>query len=186
MLLSCFSILFIILIITYYKYIIPSIKGRKGERIIACKLAKLDERKYEVFNDVKFNIKGKQSQIDHIVISDYGIFVIETKNYQGTITGSEKSENWTQSFPKSKYNFYNPIRQNLGHIYALNYVLKDVSIDYHSIVAFTDKSKLKVKTSTDVVQPQQLLKTIKKYKHHSIDKHQKELIKSRIQKYNVN
>ena len=179
-----FLLLFVLFF--YLKFKPSVIKGRFGERIIAKKLAKLDKRKYHVMNDIKFNIKGKYSQIDHIVVSDYGVFVIETKNYKGTITGFERSENWTQSFPKSKYSFYNPIRQNQGHIYALNHVLKDVPIDYHSIVAFTDKSKLKVKTSTDVVQPKQLLKTIKKYNNKSIDKHQKDMIKSRIEKYNVN
>jgi len=180
------GLLLVVSIFVYYKFKPSVVKGRLGEQLIAKKLAKLDKRKYHVINDVKFNIKGKYSQIDHLVISDYGIFVIETKNYKGTITGFERSENWTQSFPKSKYSFYNPIRQNLGHIYALHHVLSDVKVDYHSIVAFTDKSQLKVKTSTDVVQPKQLLKTIKKYKHPSIDKHQKEMIKARIQKYNVN
>jgi len=35
------------------------------------------------------------TQIDHIVVSRYGIFVIETKNYRGWIFGSEKQRDWT-------------------------------------------------------------------------------------------
>lgn len=56
--------------------------------------------------------------IDHVVISKYGVFVIETKNYRGWIIGNEKSEYWTQVIYKRKERLYNPIKQNYGHIKA--------------------------------------------------------------------
>ena len=46
-------------------------------------LSSLDENEYKVLNDVMVRTQnGKTSQIDHIVVSAYGIFVIETKNYR--------------------------------------------------------------------------------------------------------
>lgn len=67
---------------------------------------------YIVINNLKLNTKGTISQIDHLVVSNYGIFVIETKNYKGWILGNEDSQNWTQVIYKYKNKFYNPVLQN--------------------------------------------------------------------------
>jgi hypothetical protein len=48
------------------------------------------------------SVKGKTTQIDHVVVSEYGVFVIETKNYTGWIVGDEKSDYWTQVIYKRK------------------------------------------------------------------------------------
>ncbi|TLS38587.1 NERD domain-containing protein [Pseudalkalibacillus caeni] len=42
--------------------------------------------------------KSGYSQIDHVVINPYGIFVIETKNYQDTIYGQKDRK----IFPRMK------------------------------------------------------------------------------------
>ena len=104
----------------------PTIKGAFGEYQVREKLSKLDPTKYKVFNNLFLKLEdGKTSQIDHVVVSIFGIFVIETKNYSGWISGDERSEYWTQSFFKSKKRFLNPIWQNYGHVKALKEVLKD-------------------------------------------------------------
>lgn len=69
--------------------------GGVGEKTTSSILLFLDKSKYKVINNVVLKSGDKTSQIDHIVISDYGIFVIETKNYKGWILGSENSEYWT-------------------------------------------------------------------------------------------
>ena len=102
------------------------------------------------------------SQIDHIVVSIYGIFVIETKNYKGWIHGNEQSEYWTQSIYKKKTKFRNPIKQNWAHIYALKRALSSFEhVKYHSIVVFAGSAKLKnVRSQVPVVYDYQLLQTI--------------------------
>lgn len=140
-------------------------KGEQGEKEIRRQLSRLDRSKYTIINDVRFMIKGKVSQIDHIIVSDYGLFVIETKNYKGIIYGDENSTYWKQVIYQYKNNFYNPIKQNLGHIYALNFVLRRLpTLNYFSFVVFTHRSQLKVKTMTPVVYPHQLIKKIKSQK----------------------
>lgn len=62
---------------------------------------------------------GSTSQIDHVILSDQGLFVIETKNYSGWIFGDETSKYWTQVIYKRKEKFLNPILQNKGHIKVL-------------------------------------------------------------------
>ncbi len=40
----------------------------------------LDPPKYKAINVLMLKTEGKTSQIDHVVVSNYGVFVIETKN----------------------------------------------------------------------------------------------------------
>ena len=96
----------------------PKIKGSVGEAKAARQLSKLDREEYRVINDILVTSHGHSSQIDHIVVSRFGIFVIETKHYKGWIHGGENSEYWTQSIYNHKNKFRNPIKQNAGHIRA--------------------------------------------------------------------
>ena len=162
-------------------------RGEQGEKEIRRQLNQLDRSKYTIINDVQFMIKGKSSQIDHIIVSDFGIFVIETKNYKGIIYGDENSNQWKQVIYQYKNNFYNPIKQNLGHIYALNYVLRQLPVvNYFSLVVFTKRSQLKVKSMTPVVYPHQLIKKIKSQKTVCISSPLKRRIIQEIQSKNLN
>lgn len=68
-----------------------------------------------------YEVVKKSAQIEHIVVSEYGIFVIETKNHKGTVFGGMNGRVWTQVLGgNSHYTFYNPVHQNLGHISALS------------------------------------------------------------------
>ena len=129
---------------------------------------------------------GKTSQIDHVVVSNYGIFVIETKNYKGWILGDERGEQWTQVIYKRKEKFYNPIRQNYGHVQALKQNLQDYKeLNYISIVVFSINAELKVKTDSKVIYSVNLLKTIRGYKVESLTDEQKEAIYSSLVALNV-
>ncbi|MDZ7793922.1 MAG: NERD domain-containing protein [Spirochaetia bacterium] len=143
-------VLFLIAIILIFIFKInkPKIKGHIGESRIAGQLNKLDDKEYKVLNNIFIRTSKGSSQIDHIVISTYGIFVIETKNYSGWIHGNENSEYWTQTFYKSRDKFRNPIKQNWSHIYALKEVLSNFRhITYHPIIVFVGSGELKNVTS---------------------------------------
>ena len=99
------------------------ISGFMGEFWVKTELRKLPKDKYTVLNDILIKSSKGTHQIDHIVISKFGIFVIEMKNYDGLITGDEYKDKWTQHFGKNKYYFNNPIHQNYGHIMALQEIL---------------------------------------------------------------
>jgi predicted RNA-binding Zn-ribbon protein involved in translation (DUF1610 family) len=147
----------------------PKIKGIIGEKSVSYKLNKLDKEKYFVINDLIIpTSNGKTTQIDHIVVSEFGIFVIETKNYRGWIVGDVHSQYWTQVIYKRKEKLKNPIHQNYGHIKALEGVLSDFGdLPFVSIVSFSIRADLKVKVSSsdaEVIYTVNLLKTIAKYK----------------------
>lgn len=138
-------------------------KGDQGEHHVSMILSSLNESEYKILNDVMLQTKsGKTTQIDHIVVSLYGIFVIETKNYSGWIFGHENSEDWTQVIYKEKHKFRNPVKQNQSHIFALKDLLVEYKdIKYFPIVVFVGNAELKDITSrTPVIYGNNLLKLV--------------------------
>ena len=71
----------------FIKWKLPVWIGRSGEKFVSRKLHTLDQTHYKILNDVMLPSRGNSvtTQIDHIVISNYGIFCIETKAYKGWI-----------------------------------------------------------------------------------------------------
>jgi len=178
-------IILFILIIVLFKLYQADLKGAIGEQNVALRLRSLDKSKYKVINNVVLQAGEYTSQIDHIVISDYGVFVIETKNYKGWILGHEQSEYWTQVIFKRKEKLYNPIRQNLGHVKTLKKCLAAYpTIPYHSIIVFSSRATIKVTTTTDVVYTSQLLRTIKQYTDCNLTEQEKENIFEAIKAMN--
>ena len=131
---------------------LPSTKGWAGERVVRTILQSLPKDKYIVLNDIKFygrekehkgpgRYKGKRwsCQIDHLIISEYGIFCIETKNYLGKISGNYKDKYLQRKVLGMKYKTYSPIYQNYRHLQRLVEtfpLIKYHSKDLHSIICF--------------------------------------------------
>ena len=180
-----FGILFLfglILLITFSK----RIKGIVGEKTISSILLLLDKTEYKVINNIVLKSGAVTTQIDHLIISDFGIFVIETKNFKGWIFGGENSEYWQQVIFKSKIKFYNPIRQNHRHINALKTCLKEYpNLKYKSIIVFSTRATIKVNTSTDVIYSNQLLPFIKNYQEKNLSIDDKEIIFQKIKSDNL-
>lgn len=152
----------IILAILLFR-LLPS-KGKVGEKRLASILKKLPEDSYKVINDLLLSSNGYSTQIDHVVISLYGIFVIETKFYQGWIYGGENSEYWTQNIYGNKYQLRNPIHHNQGHIRTLRFLLKDYgNIPYISIVAFSRQASLGIDAHTPVIYWDQIPRIINQF-----------------------
>ncbi|WP_291275219.1 NERD domain-containing protein [Flavobacterium sp.] len=176
-------ILSLILILGLYK---TKIKGVIGEKTTSSILYFLDKSKYKVINNIVLKTGEITTQIDHLVISDFGIFVIETKNYKGWILGNENSEYWTQVIYKRKEKLYNPIRQNLSHIKTLKNCLSEYpNLEYKSIIVFSSSAEIKVNTRTDVVNLSRLLATIKRYTSTNLTEIEKENIFEKINALNL-
>lgn len=140
-----------IIVISLLRLFAPFIKGVVGEQAVRTRLLSLNQKKYSVVHDVIIADKDQLTQIDHIVVGRSGVYVIETKNYKGMITGSETAANWTQHLGKKRVSFYNPIKQNYGHIMALSSALcLPISI-FTSLIAFSPEAKVKVEAKTPVL-----------------------------------
>ena len=139
-------------------------KGDIGEKVTAKHLMRLPSD-YVVLSDVLLPTDYGTTQIDHVVICPYGIFVIEVKNYNGNIFGSENSQYWTQNIYGHKYEFRNPLKQNLAHIYALKNVVNGLKkVPFYSIIAFGNQARLCLNIdSIDVIYINEIEKKIREY-----------------------
>ncbi|MGP4734234.1 MULTISPECIES: NERD domain-containing protein [unclassified Psychrobacter] len=125
-----------------------SFKGFLGETVINVAMwLKLEKDVYHRLNGITLpRANGGSTQIDHIIVSVYGIFVIETKNYKGWIYGSENQRQWTQVFPNgNKFKFQNPLHQNYLHIKTLADLLGLELSYFHSMIAFIGECELKTR-----------------------------------------
>lgn len=115
-------------------------KGEDGELYVAKELRGLDPFAYRAFHDLYLPRPDGRgtTQIDHIVMSRFGIFVIETKNYAGWIFGGARQKMWTQSIFGRNTQFPNPLHQNHLHVLALQGFLGLPQRNFHSIAFFVD------------------------------------------------
>ncbi|ANC11339.1 MULTISPECIES: nuclease-related domain-containing protein [Bacillus cereus group] len=122
---------------------VPKWKGKAGEKLVKRILSKLDPKSYFVLHNVTVYTEfGDTTQIDHIVIAETGVFIVETKNYEGWIYGNEKAARWTKGIFRKKSSFQNPFRQNYKHIKAIEWVMEQ-QLPCISIAAFHPKCSLK-------------------------------------------
>lgn len=159
------AILFVLFVVIaiIFRATVPRFKGYLGEKSVAIILSFLPSDKYYVVHDVLIKSGYRTTQIDHIVVSIYGIFVIETKNYKGWITGFDNSEYWTKNVFGNKYTFYNPIKQNRGHILTLSKQLQIHHNNFIPIIAFSNNADLKINSSYNVIYTTQINEVIKQY-----------------------
>ena len=111
----------------------------------------IDENYYRRFHDIIVPSSNGTTQIDHLLVSPYGLFVIETKNMDGWIFGSENQAKWTQQFYRKKFSFQNPLRQNFRHIKCLSEYLNVNETHFHSVVFFIGECEFKTDMPSNVL-----------------------------------
>ena len=129
----------------------PWFKGVMGEWMVNM-LARwfLDKSQYHLIKNVTLPTEDGTTQIDHIIVSRFGIFVVETKNMKGWIFGSERQKNWTQKIFKSTHKFQNPLFQNYKHVKTLESCI-EVSADHiYSVIVFVGDSTFKTEMPENV------------------------------------
>ncbi len=131
----------------------PLAKGYIGELLVRFFAHRqLDERTYRRLHNVTLNTPDGTTQIDHVFLSPYGIFVLETKNMSGWIFGGERQAQWTQKLYKRTFKFQNPLRQNYKHLKALEATLGVNPEHLHSVITFVGGSTFKTEVPANVTQ----------------------------------
>jgi predicted RNA-binding Zn-ribbon protein involved in translation (DUF1610 family) len=111
----------------------------------------LDKETYTLFKNVTLPTEDGTTQIDHVIVSKYGVFVIETKNMKGWIFGSEKQKTWTQKIYRHTTKFQNPLHQNYKHTQTLQSALELEPEKIISLVVFVGTSEFKTPMPENVV-----------------------------------
>ena len=157
----------------------PELKGKLGEASVHNLLLQLPAE-YHLLDDVVLWTKWGTTQIDHIVVSRYGVFAIETKNFRGKICGDDERKEWTQIITTdvtyrrkwyktytyvTKSHFYNPVKQAWGHVYEIrNLLVEWPHLPVIPVVVFVGNASLNmVSTRNHVVHECDLLPTILNY-----------------------
>ena len=147
-------------------------KGDVGEQIVkVAVLSKLDAAQYRHFSNLIIPAPNGTTQIDNIVVSPFGVFVIEAKYFQGWIFGGAKQEKWTHTLSRfEKYAFPNPIRQNYGHIKSLARLLRQPENRFHSVVVFAHRNcQLKTELPANVCLQHNFIEYIQSFTKNLID-----------------
>lgn len=179
-----FSIVIILLFLGMMLYLkwrnSPEQKGKRGELYIDKILQQLPEE-YIVINDIILPTERGTTQIDHVVVSRYAVFAIETKNYRGEIYGDDNRKKWTQIIVTNvtyqrkwyktytyvtKSQFYNPVKQSIGHSIELKKLLSSYPhVPVVPVVVFTGEATFaNVETRHKVIYDSQLSSLILSYK----------------------
>lgn len=129
----------------------PWFKGMVGEFIVnfSAKLL-LDKEKYHLIKNVTLPTEDGSTQIDHIIVSEFGVFVVETKNMKGWIFGSPTQKTWTQKIYKHSSKFQNPLHQNYKHLKALDSLLGLNEQQVHSVIVFVGDCTFKTEMPENV------------------------------------
>jgi len=130
----------------------PHIKGWVGE--VKTQLSQkifLDSKVYTSFNNFIVQDESGSTQIDHIIVAKYGVFVVETKDWSGWIFGNERDEKWTQNIFGAKTRFQNPLRQNHRHRMSLSKYLDIGSEKIMPIIMVWGSCEFKTKMPGNVI-----------------------------------
>ncbi len=129
----------------------PWFKGVLGEFLVNFLLNRfLPKDKYTLIKNVTLPTDDGTTQIDHIVVSQFGLFVLETKNMKGWIFGSSKQKQWTQKIFKYSGKFQNPLHQNYKHTQTLASCLAIPHEQIFSVIVFIGDSTFKTNMPENV------------------------------------
>lgn len=179
-------VVLVLIVITLIKLFKPFLKGKLGEFAVSAHVKLyLDKQNYSLLNDCTLlDEQNQTTQIDHILLSPFGIFVIETKNYKGWIFGTERQKNWTQKIYKKSYKFQNPLHQNYKHQKVLEYVLADIvdADQIHSVIVFMPDCEFKTTMPSNVFRGAGWIDYVKQFKQTTIPPMKLKRIQYRLEK----
>lgn len=132
------------------------VNGNRGEAMVANTLSRLS-RPHILLNNVTLPTERGTTQIDHILVTENGLFIIETKHYRGWILGRPSDDYWTQVIYRKKSRFRNPLRQNYGHVKTVQSLFKLPESAFIGLVVFTGDAEFKSDLSAQVIHLSQLL-----------------------------
>lgn len=153
-------------------YLKNKLKGYIGEFKVKRVLNRLDED-YVVLKNITIDTDYGSNQIDFIVVSLYGIFVVEVKNYTGTVV--ERTGAYWDKYDRAgkKYSVYSPLNQNNSHINVIKYNLggyRDLKY-YKSVIVYNKGVTLKNRIYSNVIFIKDLKKYIESFEEELLDQH---------------
>lgn len=167
------------------KKIISLFRGWLGEKKAAffLWLSLMGQRKsYHTFHNIIIPSKNGTAQIDHLIISVYGLFIVETKNKKGWIFGSGNQATWTQSIFGNNYTFQNPLKQTYRQKKVLSKFLSNDKSNIKTVVYFVGNCAFKTQLPDNVIRSG-LGRFIKKFQEKILTAEQVDQLVSKIDRH---
>lgn len=154
-----------------------------GEVLVRNALVKhLKSNSWHLLNNVTLQLQNHTTQVDHILVSRFGVFVIETKHYKGWLFGDEKSKEWTQVIWKKKSRFQNPIHQNYKHVIAIQDILDFIPKEHIiGVVVFTGDAVFKTKQPQNVYSLKSLIQSLKSLEQETLTENRLQFCVGRLE-----
>ena len=151
-----------------------------GEALVANTLSNLNCL-HVLINNVTLPTENGTTQIDHILLTEAGIFVIETKHYSGWILGNPREDKWTQVIFRKKSRFQNPVHQNYLHVKTVQALFKLPERAFTGVVVFTGEAEFKTDLGPSVILLDQLLGFLEQRREKVFDERQMAYVVGRIE-----
>ena len=136
----------------------PTFQNSGELRVSRVLLANFGSPDYHLMNHVTIRMDDGTTQLDHILVSKFGVFIVETKDFDGWIFGKATETTWTQVLYRRKSKFQNPIFQNYRHVLAVQHLLDFLPPEaIKSVVVFCGNAEFKTEIPQGVVTIDQLV-----------------------------
>jgi hypothetical protein len=96
----------------------------------------LPESHYRCFHNFQIRTAIGRAAIDHLVVSPYGVFVVDSMALSGRITGTGKDLDWTRSRFRKREKFRSPLLKLSGEIKVLKPLLGLDESRFHPVAVF--------------------------------------------------
>lgn len=161
--------------------------GRRGEAIATNAIKSVLRDGDRLFTNVEISFDNKPAELDNVIVNQYGVFIIEVKNYKGRLYGSEddyywekyKDDGYGNTFEKS---VKNPIKQVKRQTYILakylDYYGSHVWVDGY---AFLIHGNSPIQSSYILSNSQEIDRTIHTLGRNRLSKQQTEAISKLLQ-----
>ena len=156
------------------------VNSNLGEAMVANELSRLS-RPHVLLNNVTLPTECGTTQIDHILVTENGLFIIETKHYRGWILGRPRDDYWTQVIYRKKSRFRNPLRQNYGHVKTVQSLFKLPESAFIGVVVFTGDAEFKSDLGPHVIRLSQLLEFVEHGDEAMLDEQKMTYVVGRIE-----
>lgn len=174
------------LLLLIFFFASPRYRGDIAESRVRRILAQgLEKSRYTILNDVNVPSGGGTTLIDHVVVSKFGIFVIESHHARGWVSGTEAQDRWKQKSFGRITRFDNPLYRNRLQVQALQSLLQFPGQVFHRVVVMVGQSGFKNDMPPNLVTAEKLIRHMRRQGQHLLtgeqaDRALKEIDSARI------
>lgn len=123
----------------------------------------LEKNRYTILHDLILPAGGGTIHVDHLVISRFGICVIDSIYRPGWISGTEVQARWRQKYWGKTMTFDNPVHTNYLKVQALERLIQLPNSRFHPMVAWSGHQGFKNSMPAGVLDAQHLVSRIRSF-----------------------